>query len=127
MAESNTYGEIISLETAEQDFGPVSSSATISSDQLKALSDRTVNLMMFNLAGGTIYILGDERSLLYPEGAEVSSGTVFKVYSKTKVLELMNTGKKAENAIEMRGETLTISNGDHTLEFGTLCPPWCSE
>ena len=127
MAENNSGGEIIPRETADREFGQVSVSKVISSDQLQSLAQQTGNLLMFNIIDDRLIILGDNRKPLYPQGVQISDDIVFSVYTKTKVLELIESGLQSDNFVEVRGEKITITNGDHTLEFGSLCPPWCSQ
>lgn len=126
MAENYSEGEIIPIETANKDFGIASFSSLMSSDQIKSIASKTQNLLMFNFIDDKLIILGDDRKPLYPEGFIFSADTVFKVYSKAKVLELISTGGNDNNFIELRADKITITNGDYTLEFGSLCPPWCS-
>ena len=126
MAEEFSAGEIITKETADRDFGEVSFSLIISSDQLKQLAAKTSKLLMFNFINKSLVILGDDRKPLYPEETAVSAVPVFTVYSKEKVLELIKTGGDNNNFVELRSEKLTITNGNATLEFGSFCPPWCS-
>jgi hypothetical protein len=125
MADNQSLGEIISRNEAEQQFGSVGISTSIESVRLQQLAGMTSDLMMFHIMDGKLVILGDKREVLYPEGASVPAETVFRVYSKTKVLELIEAGGAEDNSVEFRGETLTISNGDSCLEFGSLCPPVC--
>ena len=126
MAENYSAGDIISKETANEDFGTASFSVLMSSDQLQSFASKTQNLLMFQFINEKLIILGDDRKPLYPEGFMSPADTVFKVYSKPKVLELIQIGGNDNNFIELRTDTLTITNGDYTLEFGSLCPPWCS-
>lgn len=125
MAEDQSLGKIISRAEAEQQFGSVGISSLIESIRLQQIAGMTSNLLMFNIMDGKLIILGDKREVLYPEGFSVPADTVFKVYSKLKVLELIEAGGAEDNSVEFRGETLTITNSDSTLEFGSLCPPLC--
>ncbi len=126
MAENFSAGDIIPKETANEDFGTASFSVLMSSDQLQSFASKTQNLLMFQFINEKLIILGDNKKTLYPEWFVVPSDSVFKVYSKAKVLELIQSGGADNNSIEQRADTLTITNGDYTLEFGSLCPPWCS-
>ncbi|HKB84589.1 MAG TPA: hypothetical protein VKD08_00345 [Ignavibacteriaceae bacterium] len=127
MAENQSLGEIITRDTAVQEFGQVGISVLISSDLLQSISEMTTDLLMFNIIEEKLVILGDKRKILYPEGFLVPAETVFKVYSKTKVLELIESGGSDDNFVEFRGDNLTITNSDSTLEFGSLCPPYCDQ
>lgn len=126
MPDNNSAGKVITKETADKDFGEASYSQMISSDQLKELAAKTTKLLMFSFISQKLYILGDERKPLFPEGAAVPKDIVFRVYLKDKVLELIKSGGSNDNFVELRGELLTVTNGNYTLEFGSFCPPWCS-
>ncbi len=127
MADNQYLGEIISNQTAEKEFGSVTNSVSILSELLQSLSENTKDLMMFNILNNQLYILGDNRKILYPSNAQISTDSVFKVYSKTKVMELLIQGQNKYATIENRNETITVTNGNFTLEYGSLCPPWCSD
>jgi hypothetical protein len=127
MADNQYLGEIISNQTAEKEFGSVTNSVSILSELLQSLSENTKDLMMFNILNNQLYILGDNRKILYPINAQISTDSVFKVYSKTKVMELLIQGQNKYATIENRNETITVTNGNFTLEYGSLCPPWCSD
>lgn len=125
MADTESFGIIIPGDTAEREFGSAGVSVPFSSEKLLSIAEMTANLLMFNIIEEKLIILGDNRKVLYPEGLNVPADTIFKVFSKSKVLELIKSGSGDENFIEFRGDTLTISNNDSTLEYGSLCPPWC--
>lgn len=125
MAENQSLGEIIPRDDADQQFGTAGISKSISTNQLLKFAGMTNHLLMFNIVEENLIIMGDGRKILSPEGYTSEQETVYKVYSKTKVLELIETGGAQDNYIEFRGDTLTITNGDSTLEFGSLCPPIC--
>jgi hypothetical protein len=127
MADNQYLGEIISNQTAEKEFGSVTNSVSILSELLQSLSENTKDLMMFNILNNQLYILGDNRKILYPINAQISTDSVFKVYSKTKVMELLIQGQNKYATIENRNGTITVTNGNFTLEYGSLCPPWCSD
>lgn len=126
MAESYSEGEIIPRETANENFGLASFSVSIPSEQMQEIASKTENLLMFKFMEDNLIILGDNRKPLYPEGVSIASDDIFKVYSKAKVLELLESGGTVNNYIELRTDKITITNGEYTLEFGSLCPPWCS-
>jgi hypothetical protein len=126
MAESYSGGEIISRETANQSFGMASFSVSLLSEEMLDLASKTEDLLMFNFKGDQLFILGDARKPLYPEGVSISLDDIFKVYSKAKVLELIQSGGTVNNYIELRTDRITITNVEYTLEFGSMCPPWCS-
>lgn len=126
MAESNLYGDIISKDSANQQFGTAIYSVSAESDQLRRYSDGTTNLIMFQIINNGLYILGDNRIPLFPASSSLDADTEFIVYSKTKFIELLDRGQNPKTYVELRDKKLTISNGDYTLEFGAVCPPWCN-
>jgi len=126
MTENDQWGKIISKETANQDFGPAVFSISVTSEQMKSFASKTSFLLMFKIIDNRLFILGDDRKPIYPEGEVPPQETVFKVFSKDKIRELLDTGGDTNNFVELRADTLTITNSDKTLEFGSMCPPWCT-
>ncbi len=68
MAENQSLGEIITRDTADLEFGQAGISVSISTSVLEGISGMTSNLLMFNIIGEKLIILGDKRKILYPEG-----------------------------------------------------------
>jgi hypothetical protein len=126
MTNNNTYGEILSKDAANQEFGSVINSVSMDSDRLRTFAAETNNLIMFYLMDNELYILGDNRAPLYPANSELDADIVCKVYSKTIFIELLDRDQETKTYIESRENTLTITNGNYTLEYGATCPPWCS-
>lgn len=122
---AQTIGKIFSKEEADKNYGPVLSSVSIASSELKALISQSDKYAMFNIRDGKLSILKEDRSLLYPAGFEVKSDEKYIVYSKSKVEELLNTGKAETTTIEQRKDVMSVTNGQRTLEIGTWCPPLC--
>ena len=120
-----TYGEIFTNTEANQKFGPVTSSITITSTQLQDFLNKTNNVLMFKAKDGNLIVLGDGRRPIYPSSAAAAATDVFKAYSKSVISELLNKGGSGSVNIEMRSGTLTITDGDFTLEMGVFCPPLC--
>lgn len=119
-------GKIFSKDEADQNFGPVLSSVKIPSSELKALINRSNKLVMFNVAGGKLSILREGRTLLHPPGFSVKADEKYAAYSKSIVEELLTLGKADTTFVEQRKDVISISNGMHTLEMTTWCPPFCS-
>ncbi len=120
-------GTIFTSAEADSSYGSVLSSVEISSSQLTALFSQTSKYLMFKIIGNALYILGDGRVVLYPPGGSVDSAEVFAVYSKSKVNELIETGKKTKTAVEKRSEVYSLTNGQYTLEISAWCPPYCGQ
>jgi hypothetical protein len=47
------------------------------------------------------------------------------MYSKTRLLELIASGREDETIFQQRVEKFTITNGTLVLEKGYPCPPLC--
>jgi hypothetical protein len=118
-------GTIFSNTEADSSYGSVLSSVEISSSQLSSLFNRTNKYLMFKIIGNTLYILGDGRTVLYPQAGSVDSAEVFAVYSKSKVNELTEKGEESTTVVERRNEVYSLTNGQYTLEVGNWCPPFC--
>jgi hypothetical protein len=125
MAEE-IIGTIFPMEEADKNFGPVSFSAEISSSQLASLCTQAGKYIMFNIKDGNLSILREGRVLLYPDGFKVDADEKYAVYRKSKVEELLNTGKADTAIIEQRKDVISLTNGLHTLELSDWCPPICS-
>ena len=123
----DVIGTIMTNEEANETYGEVQSSVSMSSSQLSSLSGQTKNLMMFKIIEDRLYILGDSRAVLYPSGGSVDSSEVFAVYSKSKVLELLQMGENSTTFIEKRKEVYSLTNGQYTLEIANWCPPYCGQ
>jgi hypothetical protein len=118
-------GTIMSAEEADENYGSVISSVQISSSLLSSLSEQTNNLMMFKIIQNKLYILGDSRAVLYPQGESVNSEEVFAVYSKSMVIELIETGGGNNTIVEKRTDVFSLKNEGHVLEVAQWCPPFC--
>jgi hypothetical protein len=125
MAE-NTIGIIYLTAEVDQEFGIVQSSIEISSEELKSFLNQTNKYLMFKIINGILYILGDNRLVLFPSEGYLNPEEVFAVYSKNKVYELIDTGGEKINAVENRNGIFSVTNGLYTLEASGWCPPLCS-
>ena len=72
------------------------------------------------------YILDNNRKVLTPSNEKVDKEIPFKVYSVSIIKELLNLGKNNVTYIEQRGDIVSLTNGNFTLEFATTCPPICN-
>ena len=124
----NVYsqGKILSKEEANELFGTVLVSKEMPASSLKAFVGQSSKVIMFNIINNDVYILDDSRKVLLPSGFSVSSSEVFHVYSTLIVQELLDNGNTPVTYIEQRKEVLTITNGDLTLEYALICPPFCN-
>jgi hypothetical protein len=120
-----TYGKLYSKDQANVLFGTVSSSVQINNSDIQSAINRTKNVLMFKIVNGIVYILDNKRNVLSPAGSSVSSSEPFHMFSVSLINELLDKGKSTFNTVEFRGDVLSITNGNFTLEFSTLCPPFC--
>lgn len=123
--ETKVYGELLSVDEANNVFGPVFVKVEIPTDTLRNFTSKSGELMMFRLKESLI-IADQNRIAIYPPDAKISEKDTFTVYHTSKVLELINIGKSSQTFVEQRDEKLTITNGIQTLEFGAWCPPYCT-
>lgn len=126
LPQDGVVGKIIAKDEANRLFGNVTQSVSFSTDQLISLLPEIENYVMFQIINENIYILGEKRDVLFPQDGSVDDNQMFHLLSKSLLLELFAAGKSPVTFIEKRGNVLTISNGDYTLEFTYPCPPFCS-
>lgn len=118
-------GKILSTENADQLFGPVLVSKDIPTETLKMYTNQSANVIMFKLMDNDLYILDNNRNALLPLGATINSTEVFSMYSIAIVQQLLSDGNNPFTTVEKRQDVLTITNGEFTLEYAYLCPPYC--
>lgn len=78
---------------------------------------------MFNIDSGTIKAIDINRNSILGEAS--STNQVFHKMSTSQVGKLLEIGKASITNIEMRSETLTLTNGNFTLEMTRPCPSFC--
>jgi hypothetical protein len=122
-----SQGKIIDKTKANELFGPVLYSIQIQTDELKSYTNKTSGVIMFKILNNDLYILDNKRNTLKPAGFIVNSMETFSVYAVSVVQQLINNGNNSVTYIEKRNDVLTLTNGDFTLEFGVLCPPYCPD
>lgn len=120
-----SQGKIISKESADKLFGPVLISVKVPTENLKSLITQSSKVVMFKIINNNVYVLDDKRNVLSPSGLSVSSSDVFSVYAVSVVQELLNDGGSSVTFVEQREKVLTITNGEDTLEYSFVCPPYC--
>jgi hypothetical protein len=118
-------GKIISKDEANKQFGEVLHSISISAKDLLGHANLAEKSVMFSFIEGELVILAEGRKVIHPKGKSVDEKEVFRTYDKQVVLELINSSADGVVSIEQRNDTITLTNGDSTLEFSSLCPPWC--
>ena len=122
---SQVHGRIISKTEADEQFDSVLISVTMSVESLQELISGTRDNIMFKIDNDSVIVLDNNRNVLFPEGKVISSEDIFTLYSVSVLNNLFLQGNAATVYIEQRTNVLTITNGNYTMEFGTLCPPYC--
>ncbi|MCB0731551.1 MAG: hypothetical protein KDC88_11000 [Ignavibacteriae bacterium] len=123
---SQEYGKIFSKNEADKLFGVVYKSQNIKKDVLISALQNTSKVVMFKLENNFLTILGDEREVLFSSGSFTDKNQVFRLFSKSKVEELLRLGNDVNCFVEDRERVLTVTNGDYTLEVSVPCPPTCN-
>lgn len=122
---SQVIGNIFSSGEANKLFGNVIDTVSIAKSEFLPILSQTQNYVMFRISNGELTILGDGRKVLYPAKKNVDTKEIFNLFSKSKVVELLNMDSLTNINIELRQNTLTITYGTNTLEFALWCPPFC--
>lgn len=120
---AQVIGEIFDKEIADQKFGNVISYLEIKSTDMDSMLQISGEYIMFNADSGKIRVIDSERNSIM--GYAISEEEVFYNFSSSKVDELLVKGQKKMTSFEMRTKTLTLTNGDFTLEMSLPCPPFC--
>jgi hypothetical protein len=119
-------GKIFSSAEADSLFGQVMLSKAIKATNLDSIITGAQDKVMFKIIDCEIYILDKDRNVLSPQNGSVDSTTVFHVFSKSKINELINLGNSMYCSMEIRTGAFTITNGMYTLELSSGCPPDCN-
>lgn len=122
---SQTYGKLYTKSEADSLYGPVLFETGFSPEQVNSFIGKTGDVLMFRFKDDQVIILDDNRNLVYPAGAQVNPTDVFSVYSISLINELMNKGSSGTVLFQRRQHVFSITDGLFTLEYATLCPPWC--
>ena len=80
---------------------------------------------MFEILNGQAVILGDNRIVLFPSGFQIEPQEIFHVFSLSIIKEFLAAAEVNQIAVEKRGDVLSLTSGDVTLEFSIPCPPYC--
>lgn len=118
-------GKIIFAKEANVLFGEISESVWISENELSTYIKKCNHYIMFQIKNNKLYILDDKRNVLFPGSITVKDDDVFHLFSKEKLSELIALSSVELIAVEKRGNVLTITKGDYTLEYSAPCPPYC--
>jgi hypothetical protein len=118
-------GKIFTKEEADSLFGKVIESVAMDVEKFNSIMAVTEKNIMFRIIDGELFILGDDRKVLYPADRSVDSKDVFRRASKSVVAELLEKSSAADVIVERREEHTTVTYGDNTVEYMSDCPPYC--
>lgn len=118
-------GKIYTKEEADKLFGKVIEYVAIDVEKFNSIMAMTETNIMFRVVNETLFILGDDRKVLYPIGSSVTKEEVFHRASKSVVTELLSQSKDTQVIVEKREEYTTVTYGNYTLEELLGCPPDC--
>lgn len=122
---SQLIGKIHPKEEANILFGNVVQTVEMKAAELSKLIEGANRFVMFRFVGEQVIIAGDGRNILSNSGIKVENNDIFHVWSKQRVVEIINKDVTGIVKIEKRPETITLTNGVSTLEEGQPCPPIC--
>ncbi|MEW6196945.1 MAG: hypothetical protein AB1521_17500 [Bacteroidota bacterium] len=137
-------GKKFTVNQADQLFGKVKNSVTISKAELKAAVAKADKFVYFAIRNNKAYVLdGRKISLLDNQSFTLGKNEVVYVFSKSVVEDFLNSttnlsvsSSKTGTAnisttgsetitLEQREGVFTLSDGASTLEMSYACPPIC--
>lgn len=137
-------GRKFTVNQADQLFGKVKNSVTISKTELKAAVAKADKFVYFAIRNNKAYVLdGRKISLLDNQLFTLGKNEVLHVFSKSVLEDFLNSttnlsvsSSKTGSAnistssseiitLEQRESVFTISNGTSTIEMSLDCPPFC--
>jgi len=122
-----TYGEIYSIQAANQDFGPVQNSIQLAVVELKPLLNITGASIMFKIINNQVVILDSQRRVIYPQAFIINPEEVFTLYTTSVLESLLDQGSGQDIEVQQRTSVLSIGYSDKVMETGTNCPPNCPQ
>jgi hypothetical protein len=126
-------GKIYTKAEADSLFGPVLTVDTVKTTDLANLAKNTPKYMLFNLIDGKACVLNASREVIFNNSLVVGKAPtieptkVFRLFSTSKVLELIKQGGSDVTTIETKANVLTLTNGATVLEQSLPCPPHCDD
>jgi hypothetical protein len=120
---AQVIGKIFNKDYANSTFGEVLNSVKIDNASLAAMLSTSGEYIMFNIESGAVRALNSNRESV--QGIAVSEEEVFYKMSTSQVYLLLKKGSEKVTKIERRPKTLTLTNGEFTLEMVDPCPPNC--
>jgi Flp pilus assembly protein TadG len=149
--QGKVAGQVFTKAEADQLFGPVLKTVTVSVDDLNKILDKCGDgYVMLDVdissAQPQPIATDSERRLLNGYATSVKPERVMHKYSKSKVQELLSKSGLATSSstlqkstassgstsgatvsLEVRANVFTVSTTTYTLEMAILCPPFCEK
>ena len=123
---AQTYGKIFTNQQADNLFGPVLASVSVSRTTFQSFLNQTNNYIMFKVVDNGAIVLDNNRNKISPPtNISISPSEEFTVYKVSVVSELLSKGTDNTVYIQQRSNVLSISTGGFTMEVGSICPPYC--
>ncbi len=120
-----SIGTIFTSVKAEELYGSVISAVEISKDSLLEILNKTNDYVMLNIVEEKAVFLDQSRNVISGHKISIKESDVFYKCSKSKIIELIDLVNSLNLSIEIRADSLTISNNNYTLEELFPCPPYC--
>ncbi len=126
-------GKTLSIEEANQQFGPVLNKFRINKHRLLALTKRAPEYIMFGIVNNQLVITNAKREVVFPDHIpSVAKEHIFHLYSTSVVEDFLNSNDVQDISVETRANdimTLTAEGSSNisanVLEFSAACPPLC--
>lgn len=123
---AQVIGEIFTAEEADSLFGDVMESIDIPTTEVERYLDICGDKIMFRLENGVLHVLDEHRNILASDQEYIDEQVVFKVYSRSRVEELILKGGMDICTFENRKTVFSVTNGGTTMEKSIPCPPYCN-
>lgn len=119
-------GRIIGKEEASKEFGSVTESIKINSNEILNIAKSFDGYyFLINIFEGKLVLANILRTKIYPAETELKKDEILIKYSKKLLYELIELGGSIITEVQLRGEVICIENGAYVLEYGAKCPPYC--
>lgn len=119
-----TIGKIFTKQQANELYGPVLTSVQISKEELRAAIAKAKNYVLFAIKDGKAFIMDERKVSLRGDLSFLSYNEKANVFSKSVVERFLNSSA-ATLTLEQRTTVFTVSSENSTLEYASVCPPWC--
>ena len=107
-------------------FGKVIGSVQLSRKDLQTACANAKDYVLFKVKNSRAYLLNEKRtSLLADQKIELAPTETTYAFSTSVVEDFLASSTAETLSVEVRAEVLTVSDGLSTLEFSSVCPPYC--